>query len=276
MKIAHIINPFKCNKDNSSYLYYAQPITFKSMLQSKKFSQNNVKGLSIDLLAINYEEDDEIIPKNFIKLPNLKRSVMDLYDTNKKLPFINDILQSANTYKEYDYIIYTNSDISVKLNFYKRIYHIIKNNNNNINFIINRRDNIPKFHKKKRLNQNNLKLLYKFKGKKHVGYDCFIIKKELLDKINLEDLFIGYPPWGMVLYQLMKNYSDKNNQIMKVFKDTFLTFHIGTDKPWKSNSDSLFEININNGNRVLENNELDLLPEQFVNHHINNNYKETT
>ena len=31
IKIAHLINPFKCSKDNSSYLYYAQPITFKSM-----------------------------------------------------------------------------------------------------------------------------------------------------------------------------------------------------------------------------------------------------
>ena len=32
----HIINPFKCNEDNKSYLYYAQPITFKSMNISKK------------------------------------------------------------------------------------------------------------------------------------------------------------------------------------------------------------------------------------------------
>ena len=31
MKIAHLINPFKCSKNNPSYLYYAQPITFKSM-----------------------------------------------------------------------------------------------------------------------------------------------------------------------------------------------------------------------------------------------------
>ena len=31
IKIAHLINPFKCAEDNPSYLYYAQPITFKSM-----------------------------------------------------------------------------------------------------------------------------------------------------------------------------------------------------------------------------------------------------
>ena len=31
IKIAHIINPFKCQENNPSYLYYAQPITFKSM-----------------------------------------------------------------------------------------------------------------------------------------------------------------------------------------------------------------------------------------------------
>ena len=41
IKISHIINPFKCDKENSSYLYYAQPITFKSMLIAKRRAQRN-------------------------------------------------------------------------------------------------------------------------------------------------------------------------------------------------------------------------------------------
>ena len=42
MKIAHIINPFKCDKDNPSYFYYAQPITFRSMLEEQKKAKGNV------------------------------------------------------------------------------------------------------------------------------------------------------------------------------------------------------------------------------------------
>ena len=42
--IAHVINPFNCEKNNPSYLFYAQPITFKSMqnarLEAKKENIN--------------------------------------------------------------------------------------------------------------------------------------------------------------------------------------------------------------------------------------------
>ena len=37
MIIAHIINPVKVNEDNPSYLFHTQPLTFESMLHSKKF-----------------------------------------------------------------------------------------------------------------------------------------------------------------------------------------------------------------------------------------------
>ena len=73
IKIGHIINPFKCDKENSSYLYYAQPITFKSMLIAKRRAQRN-KNLKVNLFSINYPEDDVIVPKFFTKLPHLKRS----------------------------------------------------------------------------------------------------------------------------------------------------------------------------------------------------------
>lgn len=43
MKIAHIINPVKVNKDNKSYLYYAQPITFESMKIAKKVAEKKIK-----------------------------------------------------------------------------------------------------------------------------------------------------------------------------------------------------------------------------------------
>ena len=48
-----------------------------------------------------------------------------------------------------DYVIFTNSDIGVQKNFYKKVNEII-NKENLKSFIINRRDNIPKFKYKQR------------------------------------------------------------------------------------------------------------------------------
>jgi hypothetical protein len=66
IKIGHIVNPFITTPDNPSYLYYAQPITFKSMEVARDY-YNNIYGNDISLHAITYPEDDSIVPKSFIK-----------------------------------------------------------------------------------------------------------------------------------------------------------------------------------------------------------------
>ena len=108
MKIAHVLNPFKCDKDNPSYLYYAQPITFKSMrnaqLEAKK------ENIDVELYAANFPEDDEIIPDYFIKLPHLKKSTKTLFPRisgNKKLPIIQEMLDLTFNHSDADYIIFT-------------------------------------------------------------------------------------------------------------------------------------------------------------------------
>ena len=121
IKIAHLINPFKCSKDNVSYLYYAQPITFKSMRDAQLEAQK--VGINVKLYAINYQEDDEIIPKYFIKLPHLKKSTMSEFPKisgKRKLPIIQEIFDSILQNSDADYIIFTNSDIGVQKRFYKK------------------------------------------------------------------------------------------------------------------------------------------------------------
>ena len=65
-KISHIINPVKVNENSD--LFLAQPLTFKSMLNAKNFLENSD---DVKLFTVQYEEDREIIPKEFIILPNL-------------------------------------------------------------------------------------------------------------------------------------------------------------------------------------------------------------
>ena len=229
IKFAHLINSFKCNEDNPSYLYYAQPITFRSMTVARNRAIMN--NIDVKLYSIHYPEDDKIVPKNFIKLPFLKRSTRTLFpriSKNKKLPIIQDMFNSILEHSDADYIIFTNSDISVQPHFYKEINNIIKNQNLN-SFSINRRDNLPKFkNNKQRLKPKDLNFIYKLKGKNHNGHDCFIIKREILKKINMGLMFIGYQPWGTTLMNKLKNINNKHI----IFRNLFLTFHLGSDRSW--------------------------------------------
>ena len=248
IKIAHVINPFNCLPNNQSYLYYAQPITFQSMYESQKFASSF--GINVELYAINYKEDDEIVPPFFKKLPNLKKSTKSIFpdiSENRKLPILDEILNITKQHTKADYIIFSNSDIALQKHFYVQIYNFITKDKLN-SIVINRRDNLPKFKNGFRLTKDNLNLLYKEKGEPHKGKDCFIIHKKLIEKINLGNLFIGYPPWGYTLHTILKKLDTKN----KIFKNLYLTFHIGNDKKWTEKYSLLWEKNKQISNQILK------------------------
>ncbi len=231
IKIAHLINPFKCTKENPSYLYYAQPITFKSM----RDAQLETRKIDIDikLYTVNYPEDDEIIPEYFIKLPHLKKSTLTEFPEisgKRKLPIIQEMFDSILYNSDSDYVIFTNSDIGVQKNFYKKVNEII-NKENLKSFIINRRDNIPKFKYKQRLSEKDLDFIYNEKGEFHLGKDCFIMHRKILEKINMNLMFTGYQPWGFTLHNCLKNI-DKTTYL---YKNEYLTFHLGNDNVWMKN-----------------------------------------
>lgn len=123
-------------------------------------------GIDIKLYAVNYPEDDSIIPNYFIKLPHLTKSTLTEFPDiaeNRKLPIVQEMFDLVINNSDADYIIFTNTDIGVKLNFYKEIHEIIKRDNLKA-FIINRRDNIPKFKNNIRLTEDHLDMIYQEKG----------------------------------------------------------------------------------------------------------------
>ena len=252
MKIAHVLNPFKCGKNNPSYLYYAQPITFKSMHNAQLEAKN--ENIDVELYATNFPEDDEIIPDYFIKLPHLKKSTKKLFPNisgKKKLPIIQEILNLTFKHSDADYIIFTNTDIGVQKNFYIFVSNLIKKNNFT-SFIINRRD-IRKRNNGIRLTHKDehMDIIYNIakSGKKHPGKDCFIMRRDLIKKINLNNLFTGYPPWGDTLHKKLSHISKKH----KIFFNLKITFHLGSDKAWKRSSNNLEGKNTQISRIVLRN-----------------------
>ena len=249
MLIAHIINPVLVDKNNSSYLYYTQPITFESLYKAELYAENKHKNLQIELYTVSYPEDNTIIPDYFIKLPCLTRSTKDIYPhiSVKKLPFLQDIFDSINKYVSADYIIFTNTDIIAHYKLYDFIYENIKIFNYD-SMIINRRDNIPKFINNIQLNHEHLNIIYELEGEKHIGRDCFVIEKKIFKKINMENIFIAHPPWGLILMK----YLDKNSNNFKLFRNEYLTFHLGNDNNHKNNNkqEPLTQINYLNSKKI--------------------------
>ena len=236
IKIAHVINPFKANINDESYLYYAQPITFRTMFKAKKSAAK--RDISVNLYAANFKEDNDIVPCYFNKLSNLKNSTKNLFSSvsrKKKLPIIQEIFDLILKESDADYIVFTNADIAVQKKFYVFIHNLIQKNHKTI--IINRRDNIPKFKNNVRLGIKHLKELYNEKGDSHQGIDCFIMKRDVLKKVYMDKMFLGYPPWGSVLYDLLRKI-DPKVLWLRYNTDPYMTFHLGKDRSWQKQKNS--------------------------------------
>lgn len=214
MKLLHLINPVKVAKNHE--LYTAQPITFSSMIKAKNTAI--ISDYEVVLATTQFEEDKEIIPRDFVQLSNLSKSVNDVNSIlqKRKLPLIKDILQKSKEVENVDYIIYTNVDIGLMPFFYESVFKYINEGHDAI--VINKRRLSSNYTDLKQLND-----IYTDLGKSHPGFDCFIFKTELLDKFILDDICVGVPFIGVSLLHNLVAYAEKP----KIVLDRHLTFHIG-------------------------------------------------
>lgn len=214
MKLLHLVNPVKVTK--SPELYTAQPITFASMLNAKDFTKNT--AIEVVLACTQYSEDKEIIPEYLHQLSNLNKSVTDCNSalSGRKLPLLKDILSKSKEIENVDYIIYTNVDIGLMPYFYDAVASYINKGNDAV--IINKRRVTSNFNQVEQLPE-----IYANLGKSHPGFDCFVFKASLLEKLLLDDICVGVPFSGVSLLHNLVAFSE--NPL--ILKDSHLTFHIG-------------------------------------------------
>ena len=215
LHFAHIVNPVKVRE--SSDLYHAQPITFASILAAQERAKLMCE---VSLYTTQYEEDKEIIPSGFSVLPNLERSVLDVYSELKvrKLPLIADILKVLQENSNADYFIYTNVDIGLMPHFYTYVALQIAKGHDAL--VVNRRRLQSKYTKVEELPE-----IYADLGASHPGFDCFVFKRSLLEKFVLGDICVGVSFIGVALAHNIFSLAEKPLYI----PDQHLTFHIGVD-----------------------------------------------
>ena len=219
MRIAHIINPVAVQPDTD--LYIAQPITFESMSIAQR---QPIKELAVDILAVGYPEDQQIMPEGFDTLPPLTRSVLDIatFQRQRKLPLLADIMESLYEGCEADYCIYTNVDIGLQPDFYLSVSEIIEQGNDA--FVINRRTISNRY-----TSVDELPQMWAEEGKPHRGWDCFVFARSLIPKFKLGTVCVGMPRVGLALLANLVAYGRRFAE----FKESHLTFHIGDDRRGK-------------------------------------------
>ncbi len=214
-RLAHIINPFIANA--SSDLAIAQPITFKSIEIAKERAKETV---DIELLAACFEEDASIVPDFIRKTAFLKKSVLELFEFNKKIkyPLIADILEKAMESSDAEFIIYSNIDIGLYPDFYLKVNELLKEGYDAL--IINRKRIEPQYTKVEEINQ-----IFVQAGKSHPGFDCFVFHRSLFEKMFLENICIGVPfieiSFSQNLFHLAKKF--------RLVETRDFTFHLGME-----------------------------------------------
>jgi hypothetical protein len=217
-RFSHIVNlgTFPPTSD----LYHAQPITVETMRIAKGLAAGKV---DVTLLSAQYGEDRETVPADFVATPDLDHSVLDVgeFRIKRKLPLVKDILDRAYGAQESDYLIFTNVDIGLLPSFYVTVDRLIDCGFDGI--VINRRT-IPKTYTK----IEDIPLMFGEAGRPHMGYDCFIFRRDAYQRFLLGLTCVGAPYVGkaILLNQIV------NSQKFKVFYDQHVTFHVGNDKAW--------------------------------------------
>lgn len=223
-KIAHIVNPVVLPV--SSDLCGAQPVTFATMRMAKAFA-HDIGGPSVDLYSAHFAEDAAIVPEGFIATPLLDRSTLDTREFNipRKLPLIGDILNRLHAAAEdAEHLIYTNVDIALLPHFYVTVNRLIEQGFDA--FCINRRT-IPGHYR----DTAQIPLMWAEMGQPHLGWDCFVFRREVFPRFQLDDACLGVVNIGRALIlnlvQTAQNFAE--------FTDLHLTFHIGDEGFWRRN-----------------------------------------
>jgi glycosyltransferase involved in cell wall biosynthesis len=214
----HVLNPFNASESSDNFL--AQPITYQSIADAKDFARHHVK---VDVLNLHMPEESPVSHPVFTYTRPLSESSKDyLVDYPRSLPLLRDILGRAAEFSEYDWLIYTNVDISLTPAFYRRLIEYIEDGHDAI--VINRRTITKQIS-----GSDQISTAYGEIGKKHPGFDCFVFRRDLVEKFDLFDTLVGVHLIGrMLIWNLLKH-----ARSVHVEKQAHLTFHIGDDVPSK-------------------------------------------
>lgn len=240
-RIAHIINVTELDDTKKpSYLHIAQPVTMQTMAVAQRAAAQVV---DVELFAIKHKNEKIDVPPQFKLAKDIDKYAWEYIEPlrdvtpRKPLPRIVDILNGLYEASDAEYFIYTNVDIGLYPDFYLHVSNLIERGLDA--FCINRRT-IEKVYGGIIIDENNFELCYLQNGRLHGGVDCFIFRRSILPYLQLNHVFIGFPPVGKILRSQIQIHS-RNFQMREYDR---VTFHLGNDAAWKNKQHPYWLVNI--------------------------------
>jgi hypothetical protein len=231
LRFVHLINPY--DPGSSGNGRRIQEITFAALKRAADEAKDNV---SVTLATAQYASDRAIIPTGFTLTPDLTRSLDDVagFPAGRRLPLMTDVLDSLRNFPDADYYIFSNMDIAPMPYFYNAVSAILEKNGSDA-LLINRRRISEKF-----LNEP-IETMYAEAGLPHPGYDCFVFRRELLERFEFGNITPGVPGIGFLFAHNLFFATSS----CTLLADKHLTFHVGLEivRPWADARVTAFQRN---------------------------------
>jgi hypothetical protein len=225
LRFVHIVNPYTHNDGDLDPI---QRLTLEMLQRAASESNHDVA-----LLSAQFEKDRVVVPPGFLLTKDLTRSLRQIsgVETLPEVPVLADILERASAV-DCDYVVWSNMDIIPVPQFYDGIAAILESQGCDALIVNRRRVSVSLI--------SHPELLLTETGLPHPGYDCFIIKKQLLPKLKLGNVCVGAPGVGFMLAHNLFLVSEK----CVVCADKHLTLHAGYEivNKWKGREAEAFQV----------------------------------
>jgi hypothetical protein len=240
ISFTHILNPFP-SKPGSEHSV-ASKVTWASIRAAKAVADGEGIQVECHAVVLSGDESSAEVPTSRISL--LTRTVQDIKKLRpgRPLPLIEDILKLGAEGSDCSHIIFSNMDIALQPQFYVSVHKLVATAlTPDCSFAISR-INIDK-----RLADAGIDEMYAADGEIGQGYDCFVIPKQLIGRLDLGHSCIGAPHFDLLLYMCLDTLGGGN---MRHITDAKLTFHLGNDISWSAMMDYV-EFNLTESLKVI-------------------------
>jgi len=142
-------------------------------------------------------------------------------------PHCKDVLDIGFRHGTGEYLIFTNMDICPQAYFYEALDRLI-GRNPEAALVIPRRTISDSYR-----SPSDLPAMYRKPGSPHEGFDCFVFPRAWVPRLDLGALCLAIPSFDLAL---IMNLDVLSGFRCRVLWSQFLTFHLGDDKSWSSQS----------------------------------------
>lgn len=179
----------------------------------------------VSLVLASYPGGEEKAQAGFEDVPTLSKTAADIFpNERKKLPLLSEVLNALGPHEDYDYAIFTNSDICVSRDFYGVVLALIQSG---IEAGSITRRTVPRFLE----SSHSMALSSAHVGSSHTGHDCFFFSSQIASELRVGKTLLGVPLIGKTLLVDLLRLTPA----VGVFRKLNVTFHLGNDRIWMDN-----------------------------------------